>query len=143
MPTHYTYKCTACNRTEERYRNARKSRCCHADVMRLTAVIKTQIELELEDCRGELQHMIAEAAKLRTEFFRLCPESLHDDRFFEMMGDPTCGLYYVTQWLQSVKSSDLTQYVLAGPTSILPDERDSCCTRKPHDGPSGLTGAST
>ena len=54
MPTHYTYKCTSCNRTEERYRNARKSRCCHADVVRLTAVVKTQIELDLEDCRAEI-----------------------------------------------------------------------------------------
>jgi hypothetical protein len=101
MPRDYVYKCTACGKTEERYRNARKSRCCHADVVRLTAVIKSHLELELGDCEGERRRMIDEAAKLRSVFFEVCPESKNDDRFFEMMGDPSCVMRYVTEWMQS------------------------------------------
>lgn len=106
MPSHYIYKCTACGKTEERYRNARKSWCCHAAVVRLTTVVKSHLELELEDCQSELQHMIAETAKLRAEFFRVCPASQNDDRFFEMMGSPASVLYYVTQWLKQQEVPD-------------------------------------
>lgn len=35
MPAYYLYRCTVCNKVEERYRNARRSRCCHAALVRI------------------------------------------------------------------------------------------------------------
>lgn len=35
MPAYYDYRCTACGKIESRYRNARRSRCCRADLVRV------------------------------------------------------------------------------------------------------------
>lgn len=35
MPAYYDYRCTACGKVESRYRNARRSRCCRADLVRV------------------------------------------------------------------------------------------------------------
>ena len=59
MPTHYQYQCSACGTVETRYRNAQRSRCCHAEM--------TRLEGKPIDWEGHVANLQAEVDRLRAQ----------------------------------------------------------------------------
>lgn len=70
MPAFYDFRCTACGKVEQRYRNARRSRCCHADLVRVDPLAETDqpktwtetidgVEWRVQKVTGELAQILA------------------------------------------------------------------------------------
>lgn len=95
MPAYYDYRCTVCGKIESRYRNARRSRCCRADLVRLDPPAATEPSVKIEIIDGvtwRVQKVTGEIARILTgrnsyvAYRRLTP--LPHEQATEPPGDP-------------------------------------------------------